>query len=136
MELFKVVVINPVPEVKKGNSFEDTMLLLYLVKQQKQKENKEKKVNSISKLIWKFKYKGWNDSTNGNGAKKKNRRKGKIYKKLYVKFFDIHICSFLNKLFIKHVIKIFWLKLYQNADIWYWNIGSHEKSFWAHFSKF
>ena len=51
MELFKVVVINPVPEVKKGNSFEDTMLLLYLVKQQKQKENKEKKVKSISKLI-------------------------------------------------------------------------------------
>ena len=44
-QICKVVVINPVPEVKKGDAFEDTMLLIDMMKQQKQKENKQKKAS-------------------------------------------------------------------------------------------
>ena len=38
-----MVVINPVPEVKKGDAFEDTMMLIDMMKQKAQKENKDKK---------------------------------------------------------------------------------------------
>eukprot|EP00090_Calanus_glacialis_P007650 TRINITY_DN16094_c0_g1_i1.p1 TRINITY_DN16094_c0_g1~~TRINITY_DN16094_c0_g1_i1.p1 ORF type:complete len:116 (-),score=39.10 TRINITY_DN16094_c0_g1_i1:48-395(-) len=50
MQGIKVVVINPVPEVKKGDAFEDTMLLIDMMKQQKQKENKQKKEDRIRQL--------------------------------------------------------------------------------------
>ena len=42
--LFKVVVNNPLPAMKKGDAFEDTMLLIDMVKQHVQKNNEDKKV--------------------------------------------------------------------------------------------
>ena len=41
----KVLVNNPCPAVKKENAFEDTMFLIDLLKQAKEKENKQKKVS-------------------------------------------------------------------------------------------
>ena len=38
---------NPVPTVKKGDAFEDTMLLIDMMKQQKEMNNQEKKVNKV-----------------------------------------------------------------------------------------
>ena len=43
--IVKVLVNNPCPQVKKENAFEDTMFLIELLKQEKQKENKQKKVS-------------------------------------------------------------------------------------------
>ena len=43
----KVIVKNPVPEVKKGDAFEDTMLLIDMMKQQKEMNNQEKKVLKV-----------------------------------------------------------------------------------------
>ena len=40
-----MVVINPIPEVKKGDAFEDTMMLIDIMKQQAEKDNKRKKVS-------------------------------------------------------------------------------------------
>ena len=39
--------INPVPVVKKGDAFEDTMMLIDMMKQQAEKENKMKKVGGV-----------------------------------------------------------------------------------------
>ena len=47
MEKFKVIVKNPMPEVPKGDAFEDTMLLIDMMKHQKELNNYEKKVNSF-----------------------------------------------------------------------------------------
>ena len=41
--LFKVVVNNPLPAMKKGDAFEDTMLLIDMVKQYVRKNNEDKK---------------------------------------------------------------------------------------------
>ena len=49
MQGIQVKEYNPVPEKVKenpGNSFEDTMLLLDMVREKKKKENKQKKVGS------------------------------------------------------------------------------------------
>jgi len=45
--IVKVLVNNPCPQVKKENAFEDTMFLIELLKQEKQKENKQKKEDMI-----------------------------------------------------------------------------------------
>merc|ERR1719508_49750 len=45
MQGIKVLVNNPLPEVKMGDAFEDTMLLIDMVKQQTEKNNKVKKVS-------------------------------------------------------------------------------------------
>ena len=37
--------INPIPVVKKGDAFEDTMMLIDIMKQKAEKENKRKKVS-------------------------------------------------------------------------------------------
>jgi hypothetical protein len=42
--VFKVVVNNPLPDMKKEDAFEDTMLLIDMVRQQVQKNNEDKKV--------------------------------------------------------------------------------------------
>ena len=44
MQSIKVLVKDPVPSKVTGGSFEDTMLLLEMVKEKQQKENKELKV--------------------------------------------------------------------------------------------
>ena len=45
MNFLKVLVKTPIPEkVKVDSSFEDTMLLLEMIKEKKQKENKKQKV--------------------------------------------------------------------------------------------
>ena len=45
MQSIKVLVKNPVPQkVQVDSSFEDTMLLLEMMKEKKQKENKKQKV--------------------------------------------------------------------------------------------
>ena len=43
--LIQVVVNLPVPTVKKGDAFEDTMLLIDMMKQQKEKDNKQIKAS-------------------------------------------------------------------------------------------
>jgi len=50
MQGIKVVVINPVPEVKKGDAFESTMLLIDMVRQQNENEIKKKKEDRIREL--------------------------------------------------------------------------------------
>merc|ERR1712198_99084 len=50
MQGIKVVAINPVPEVKKGDAFESTMLLIDMVRQQNENENKKKKEERIREL--------------------------------------------------------------------------------------
>ena len=42
--MFKVVENNPLPAMKKEDAFEDTMLLIDMVKQHVQKNNEDKKV--------------------------------------------------------------------------------------------
>eukprot|EP00090_Calanus_glacialis_P016887 TRINITY_DN26430_c0_g1_i1.p1 TRINITY_DN26430_c0_g1~~TRINITY_DN26430_c0_g1_i1.p1 ORF type:complete len:118 (+),score=35.75 TRINITY_DN26430_c0_g1_i1:45-398(+) len=50
MQGIKVIVKNPVPKVKKGDAFEDTMLLIDMMKQQKEMNNQEKKETRIREL--------------------------------------------------------------------------------------
>lgn len=50
MQGIKVIVKNPVPTVKKGDAFEDTMLLIDMMKQQKEMNNQEKKEKRIREL--------------------------------------------------------------------------------------
>ena len=40
-----MIVKNPVPTIEKGDAFEETMLLIDMMKQQKEMNNKEKKVD-------------------------------------------------------------------------------------------
>jgi len=50
MQGIKVLVNNPCPAVKKENAFEDTMFLIDLLKQAKEKENKQKKDDMIRQM--------------------------------------------------------------------------------------
>ena len=51
MQGIKVLVNDPMPQkIQKGDAFEDTMLLLEMMKEKKQKENKDKKVAMIDFL--------------------------------------------------------------------------------------
>lgn len=50
MQGIKVIVNNPVPKVSKGDAFEDTMLLIDMMKQQKEMNNKEIKEKRIRDL--------------------------------------------------------------------------------------
>jgi len=50
MQGIKVIVKAPVPEVKKGDAFEDTMLLIEMMKHKKELNNYEKKEKRIQEL--------------------------------------------------------------------------------------
>jgi len=50
MQGIKVLVNNPCPSVKKEDAFEDTLFLIDLLKQSKEKENKQKKDDLIRNL--------------------------------------------------------------------------------------
>jgi len=50
MQGIKVLVNNPCPVVKKENAFEDTMFLIDLLKQSKEKENIKKKEDMIRNM--------------------------------------------------------------------------------------
>merc|ERR1712123_417851 len=50
MQGIKVIVKNPMPEVPKGDAFEDTMLLIDMMKHQKELNNYEKKEKRIREL--------------------------------------------------------------------------------------
>ena len=47
----KVIVKTPVPEVKKGDAFEDTMLLIEMMKHKKELNNYEKKVRGSNNFL-------------------------------------------------------------------------------------
>ena len=47
----KVIVKAPVPEVKKGDAFEDTMLLIEMMKHKKELNNYEKKVRGSDNFL-------------------------------------------------------------------------------------
>ena len=62
-QIFKVLVKNPTPtKVKKDGSFEDTMLLLELMREKKQKENKMKKEEMIRQMAMEQKMKNQNQA--------------------------------------------------------------------------
>merc|ERR1712123_420407 len=51
MQGIKVMVKEPMPQmIQKGDAFEDTMLLLEMMKEKKQKENKQQKEDQIRSL--------------------------------------------------------------------------------------
>lgn len=47
---FQVLVDAPCPDVKKENAFEDTMFLIDILRQTKEKENKQKKEDMIRNM--------------------------------------------------------------------------------------
>ena len=79
--LFQIVVKEPMPEAKeKNDSFEDTLLLLDMVRERKSKEGADKKVTYQSTI---FKNNsslqpGREDQSNGDGAKEEEADEGEL----------------------------------------------------------
>ena len=65
MQGIKVMVKEPMPKkIEKGDAFEDTMLLLEMMKEKKQKENKQQKEDQIRAMAMEKKRNISKQSTN------------------------------------------------------------------------